>query len=161
MAQETMKQEFEKLRYKVNSKYIVHETIEGETIIMNLRNGFYYSFDGIGPVIWDLLEKNNNILQITRFVQDHFPTPERDISKPVSDFIKQLADNDLVAETGSPDFEAETLSPEELKKLMGGEVPEFIEPRLNKYSDMQNVLLLDPIHDVDEKGWPDAIKSEE
>ena len=28
-------------------------------------------------------------------------------------------------------------------------------PVLNKYSDMQDLLLLDPIHDVDEEaGWP-------
>jgi hypothetical protein len=25
---------------------------------------------------------------------------------------------------------------------------------LNKYSDMQELLLLDPIHDVDDAGWP-------
>ena len=27
-------------------------------------------------------------------------------------------------------------------------------PQLMKYTDMQELILLDPIHDVDEKGWP-------
>jgi hypothetical protein len=31
---------------------------------------------------------------------------------------------------------------------------EFKPPALNKYSDMQDLLLLDPIHDVDVAGWP-------
>jgi hypothetical protein len=27
-------------------------------------------------------------------------------------------------------------------------------PALHKYNDMQDLLLLDPVHDVDETGWP-------
>ena len=30
------------------------------------------------------------------------------------------------------------------------------EPVLEKYTDMQELLLLDPIHDVEEAGWPKA-----
>ena len=26
--------------------------------------------------------------------------------------------------------------------------------RLNRYADMKDLLMLDPIHEVDEKGWP-------
>ena len=32
----------------------------------------------------------------------------------------------------------------------------FQTPTLNADSDMEDLLLLDPIHDVDEKGWPQA-----
>jgi hypothetical protein len=35
--------------------------------------------------------------------------------------------------------------------------PSFNPPLLNKYSDMQELLLLDPIHDVDEAGWPKPV----
>jgi hypothetical protein len=30
----------------------------------------------------------------------------------------------------------------------------FGPPRLQKFTDMQELLLLDPIHEVDEAGWP-------
>jgi hypothetical protein len=30
----------------------------------------------------------------------------------------------------------------------------FEAPVLQKYTDMQDLLLLDPIHDTDETGWP-------
>jgi hypothetical protein len=30
----------------------------------------------------------------------------------------------------------------------------FVEPALNKYTDMQELLLLDPVHEVSEAGWP-------
>jgi hypothetical protein len=30
----------------------------------------------------------------------------------------------------------------------------FTHPQLQKYTDMQELLLLDPIHEVEESGWP-------
>ena len=30
----------------------------------------------------------------------------------------------------------------------------FEAPRLEKYTDMQDLVLLDPVHEVDEQGWP-------
>ena len=32
----------------------------------------------------------------------------------------------------------------------------FAAPVLHKYTDMEDLLLLDPIHDVDESGWPNT-----
>ena len=33
---------------------------------------------------------------------------------------------------------------------------QYAAPKLATYSDLQDLLLLDPIHDVDETGWPAA-----
>ena len=30
----------------------------------------------------------------------------------------------------------------------------YEDPKLGKYTDMQELLLLDPVHEVDESGWP-------
>jgi hypothetical protein len=35
-----------------------------------------------------------------------------------------------------------------------GEKLKFVSPVLEKFSDLQELLLLDPIHEVDEEGWP-------
>ena len=32
----------------------------------------------------------------------------------------------------------------------------FVPPTLEKYTDMQDLVLLDPVHEVDERGWPHA-----
>jgi hypothetical protein len=37
---------------------------------------------------------------------------------------------------------------------MDGKQQEFSRPILTKYTDMKELLLLDPIHEVDETGWP-------
>jgi len=36
----------------------------------------------------------------------------------------------------------------------GQSVNAFEKPKLQKFTDMQDLLLLDPIHEVDEAGWP-------
>jgi hypothetical protein len=33
---------------------------------------------------------------------------------------------------------------------------EFVTPCLQKYTDMEELLLIDPIHEIDEVGWPSA-----
>ena len=37
---------------------------------------------------------------------------------------------------------------------LNGSAGNWIAPKLTVYEDMQDLLLLDPIHDVDETGWP-------
>ncbi len=43
-----------------------------------------------------------------------------------------------------------------LAPISAGDRPAFEAPVLESYSDMQDLLLLDPIHDVDDAGWPVA-----
>ena len=42
---------------RINSPNIVHETIDGETIILNMDNGNYYSLIETGVDIWGFIEK--------------------------------------------------------------------------------------------------------
>ena len=35
-----------------------------------------------------------------------------------------------------------------------GTAPAFVTPELHKFTDMQELLLVDPIHEVTEEGWP-------
>jgi hypothetical protein len=38
--------------------------------------------------------------------------------------------------------------------LKEGQGESYLQPSFEKYSDMQEMLLLDPIHEVSEAGWP-------
>src|SRR5947209_11318701 len=42
-------------RFDVDSSRVVHETIDGETILINLQSGTYYSLTGCGSDVWSLL----------------------------------------------------------------------------------------------------------
>ena len=39
---------------RINAPHVVHETIDGETILIHLGTGAYYSLEGVGAHVWGL-----------------------------------------------------------------------------------------------------------
>jgi len=142
-------------RLRINTPRIVHETIDGETVILNLDNGNYYSLEGVGGHIWGYIESGATVNEIIKKVMSDYKNNGVDIEDAVNKFVSELRQEGLAV----PDKSNTSTSfqwPAEKKEsgLNGGEHT-FSAPMLNKYSDMQDLLLLDPIHDVDEDaGWP-------
>lgn len=146
---------FENRAFKVNKPHVVHETIEGETIVMNLKSGFYYSFDGIGPVVWELILQDVGQKQITEILVKAFPDASINLVDEVDLFVEKLVANEMVTIFHA---NAAYLPEEEMPGFMSAKDFKKISlkpPLFNIYADMRDVLLLDPIHDVDEKGWPE------
>ena len=69
-----------------------------------------------------------------------------EVERAIAGFVSQLLDEGLLVES------ADTGSAEGAEIVAGGT---FETPVLSKYTDMQELLLLDPIHDIDPSvGWP-------
>lgn len=142
---------------RVNEPHVVHETIEGEAILLNLSTGNYYSIEWPGTVIWDLICESGDADGINQAFQKADETKRNEIEKAFDGFLKTLVEEELLVadEKSSPvPFEVDKQTAEEFKKA----VEKLDKLSLNKYSDMKDMLLLDPIHDVDEKGWPEPKK---
>lgn len=141
---------------RINEPKVVHETIDGETILLNLDNGYYYSLDGIGADIWGFIEKSATANDIIERLQNDYEGDSVGIKNSVNQFLLELIKEELiVADDGEPpegfiEFKAQ------VETGRKGEKSGFKEPSLNKHSDMKDLLLLDPIHEVDETGWPTA-----
>ena len=138
---------------KVNSPRVVHETIDGETIIMDMKTGHYYSLEWPGTFIWEYLAEGAQPLSLfEKFLEKGLSKKEK--FSEVESFIKHLMDENLLSEIQENEVEINEVSGtlnNNIEKL----VQNFKAPVVNKYTDMQEMLLLDPIHDVDEKGWPE------
>ncbi|MBE0640799.1 MAG: PqqD family protein, partial [Bacteroidales bacterium] len=143
-------------RLRVNSPHAVHDTIDGETIIVNLRNGHYYSFDKTGVIIWELIAQGGDLGYLLDLIQERTGTGAPQLAAGISDFIAALLREELVVADDDDAPPAGAMSREEVKAMadLWGENPDI--PVLNRYADMQGMLLLDPIHDTDEQGWPKA-----
>jgi len=132
--------------YRVNHPRIVHETIDGETVLLDLNKGVYFSFDATGVVLWEHLEKFKNFEQLLGL-----PVWEDAQREEISRFYSQLEDEEIIVSDPGP------VTQEDCSYLMeGGQLTfTYTCPVLNKYSDMQDLLLLDPIHEVEkDQGWP-------
>lgn len=141
--------------YSVRTPQISHETIDGETVIINLDNGNYYSIDGVGADIWNLLSKGADEKCIINILEKNFEIDSNDFRAKLDSLISEFLDEGLIKKSdGNKTFIDEDV---ELISLNN----DFEDPVLHKYTDMQDLLLLDPIHEVDDDtGWPTPKDSE-
>jgi hypothetical protein len=130
----------------IHASNIVYETLDGETIVIHLDTGNYYSLTGSGAEIWDLLGEAHSVTQICAALSQRHATPESEISPTVEGFIAEL-EREALVEPGDP-------SPEAIPNQAPEASRPWEPPKLECYDDMRDFLLVDPIHEVDEAGWP-------
>jgi hypothetical protein len=135
--------------FSIKRPEVVDETIDGETVIVNLENGVYYSLRKSGVDVWNLIEAGANLEELTGLLIDRYDGSPEVVRKAISELLVALQQEGLVQTSSTTRTVSQT--PQALKK---GAKERFEPPLLEKYSDMQELLLLDPIHEVDEEGWP-------
>ena len=144
--------------FRVNSPNVVHETIDGEAVIINLMTGRYYSLEEVGVDIWDLIERNTSIAEMVVSLQHHYDTKNHDVEDVLTQFIEQLKEEELIVPEPTRSVSISNLSGISNGQTSLAEKPVFALPILRKYTDMEALLVLDPIHEVDETGWPNSIE---
>lgn len=139
--------------FRVNSPPVVLETVEEETIAVNLDTGLYYDLNHSASHVLRLLDGGADVDETADWLIARYMI-EPDASESVRGATKRLVDelvaDGLVAAVESPPSDAGT---------PGQAAPEpaarpWAEPALGRHEDMQELLLLDPVHDVDGGGWP-------
>lgn len=137
-------------RYRVNSPHVVDEQFDDEVVIVNLETGRYFCLQRTAATLWTMLTAGATVHEATAVFATGHDTPADAIEGAVTTLVASLLENGLLA--------ADPL------------VPAFVPPvseaaatraafellPLQTYTDMQDLLLLDPIHEVDAAGWPTA-----
>ena len=142
------------MKFKINTPNIVHELIDGEVIIVNLKQGDYYSLLHTSAEIWTEIEREQSSAQIVAQLTQNYQEEPEIIAQGVQLFIDQLIEEGIITELAGDIQENEIFSHEFGNN--GIDKPPFEMPKLSKYTDMEDLLALDPIHEVDEMGWPNA-----
>jgi hypothetical protein len=133
---------------RVNTPHVVHETIDGEAILIHLVTGTYYSLDGVGAELWGALATGADQELLLAAARDRYDAEPVEVSNAVAELARRLLGEGLLVES-EPRQSGEPLFPE-------GRAP-FAAPVLHTYTDMQEFMLVDPLHEVDEvAGWPHA-----
>jgi len=138
--------------FKINTPKITYETIDGEVVIIDFETGNYYSIDKVGAEIWRLLEKKATFGKMLSEISNRYNCSSDKFENTLSEFLSELQDEQLICEepTSEDNVKASTKS----ESMSDGKKLSFEKPKLQKYDDMQDLLLLDPIHEVDKTGWP-------
>lgn len=142
-------------RYCLNAPQVIADVIGGEAVIVNLSTGSYFSLRDTAAIIWQALEQGEAIDDlITNMIQQYTGSAEV-IRSSILELISKLIEEDLIIPVESAS--AENQAPREFPAHAFPDRVPFQVPVVEKYTDMADLLLLDPIHEVDEdQGWPRA-----
>jgi Coenzyme PQQ synthesis protein D (PqqD) len=135
--------------FRVNEPDVVYETFDEEVVVVNLDTGKYYSLSGTGPAIWVDLVDGFGIDEIARRIQNRHIGEFGVFAAAVTAFADRLVNDKLLVRVGNAVSRPLIASEEPA----AGKTP-FAAPIIENYDDMQDLLRLDPIHEVDPAGWP-------
>jgi hypothetical protein len=139
---------------KINSPFVIYNTFENETIIINIKSGFYYCIDTLAAAIWEIIEKKADLNILVEIIAEYFNIPAKNIESSNQEFLSTLLKENLIVEDQEQTADVISLNKIEIESLLKGRIVVYKAPVLYKYSDMQDMLKLDPIYDTDKKGWP-------
>ncbi len=132
-------------RFEVRTEDVLHERLDGETIIVNMRTGRYLSLKGPASDIWYLIAQGVPRMSWLNELSHVWPRAKE---TDVESFVTKLVSQELIRRsetsliTNPIDWPADMLRDEWVL-----EDPE-------EFDDLADLILIDPVHDVDEEGWP-------
>lgn len=141
-------------RFGYFDSHIVHEDFDDEIVVINLKSGIYYSLSKTGQVIWNQIRKNPDTNSIISNIKSHFDTDGADVEGDVSVFLKELESEELIKRNDIDRVPASEVDSSVDEASKSSSLLPYEKPLLNKYTDQKELLLLDPIHEVDDIGWP-------
>ena len=104
--------------------HIAGETVDGETIVINLLTGAYHSVRGEAARVWELIGSSG----------------AHEVDQRADQVLADFHAAGIIEWSGSRPLPAASADPSNVG--------------LTSYTDMAQLLLADPIHEVDETGWP-------
>ena len=82
--------------YELNAQDVNAEVIEGEAIVINVTTGVYYSLDGAGAYIWELLTSGASVAECVQAVMDRYQVPAEQVRADVTEIVSQLIEEGLI-----------------------------------------------------------------
>jgi hypothetical protein len=123
----------------------IYETLDNETVIINLENGRYYSLNPAGSFIWDALMQSSTVHEIADAFARRNHADADTLVTAISQFVNELVGEALV----TPVTAATRPTAPDLTAAVNFETPQLV-----KFTDMEKLIPLDPIHQVGALGWP-------
>ncbi|MDR3474666.1 MAG: PqqD family protein [Devosia sp.] len=137
-------------RFAVDPTNISHERLQDEVIIINVGSGAYFSGTGPAADLWTLISQGATVEEAAKVLAATYSTDGDAVRSDVDACVNHLLTLRVLA-PASAEAPAGTIPA--LPDLPRGA---WAAPIFDEYTDMWDLLKYDPIHDVNETGWPYA-----
>lgn len=135
------------LHFGVDEPSVIHECVDGEVLIVNLRQGAYFSLVGAAAEIWNALAAGASTDELVATLVARFDAPAETLTTAVSSFVGELLREQLVVARSNATATFVVPTWDAAKEP-------FEAPLLSRYTDIEEHMKVDPVHEVDDAGWP-------
>lgn len=135
------------------------ERLDGETIAIDFVTGRFYSFrESAADILW-LITHRMSISSFDDILRKSFKVTgdNTTLTRDVTSFIEHLIGLGLI-EAVSSTADSVQVQTQHYSLPDDYERDEWRSPLLISNDQLADLLMIDPIHDVTEDGWPDAPK---
>jgi hypothetical protein len=129
------------VRYMVSGPAIIAKDFGDEAIVANLDTGLFYSLGQSGAAVWTGLASGRTLSEIVATLAG---ADDANAGVAVARFIGELVAEGLLKPRAAS---VDTMWAPRVDA-------DFQAPTIERFDDLQALLLIDPIHDVGEQGWP-------
>ncbi len=133
--------------YHIASINLYSRNFGDEVLIVDTVSGLYFSLRGCAVDIWSLIESGATVNEIVAELGRRYDCASEEVASTTRRCLDDLLANDLLRETEVP-IEESAIPP-----WTAARQP-LVAPLIERFTDMKDLLLLDPIHDVSDAGWP-------
>lgn len=136
-------------RYLLKQRDVTHERLDGEVIAVNLLTGRYYSMSGTAADIWSAVLMTQMPSEAQELLAGTYDLPAS-AEEDIQAFLDRCVEAELfeIATTNLVHAMNQTQLPDDYQRTA------WQPPALEEYEDLQDLILVDPIHDTSALGWP-------
>ena len=132
----------------VNTPRMIYETVDQETVIIDTESGIYFNIGGSGSLVFQILKEGASNDTIVARLAAYYQADPASLRPAVEQFTADLLTEAIIVVADQPqDAQPAMLSAADVPAL-------YTPPSLDKFTDMEELLLIDPIHEVQDRGWP-------
>lgn len=138
------------LKFKLNEPHVISEKMDDEVIAINLQTGSYYSMAKSGAFVWGVVSAGATLEEVLTEINQCYTGDRGMIEQSVRQFLIELEQAQLIVPQAN-NANTRLSSIGQCMMLPQTKLP-FDAPLLCEHNDMQELLLLDPIHEVNRWG---------
>ena len=132
---------------------LISQQFDSEVVLANYQNGVYYNLDGSAAQIWLGLKVNRTVEEIGRALAATTGGDVTSITQQVQAFVDGMLAEGLIANDAA-DAGSETSIKTSINPWTPVLSGTFVAPEFQRFDNLRELLLMDPVHDAGEEGWP-------
>ena len=133
--------------YRLNEEKVFYDIAEGQAVVINFITGVYSGFISLGSEVLDRLVKGCSTVSILETLKSCDGCPE-DMDRQIAEYINGLVAAQILVEAPGEGACDNGILPDTALEDGFGLV-------LDEHSEVKDILMADPVHDVDvDMGWP-------